>query len=200
MRPAFPTSDYYESSAPPRRHQPATDLPTGQLAAARVRDHRDGSHVHPPTVRRDRHPAMPLQPRRGYATDIHHGLPASDTNRPRSSPHRSVRVRAATRPISARFEPVDLLRSFQSLVPHVCLSVLLAGPEPLWQCWAVPALSGLLTALTPVPGIRLPPASPGPLRRAGGGVLSSPHGQKAPRGARCPRTTPGTELGPAAPV
>ncbi len=130
MRPAFPTSDYYGSSAPPRRHQPATDLPTGQLAADRVRDHLDGSHVHLPTVRRDRHPAMPLQHRRGYATDIHHGLPASDTNRPRSSPHRLVRVRAATRPVSARFEPVDLLRSVQSLVPHVCLSVLLAGPDP----------------------------------------------------------------------
>ena len=56
----------------------------------------------------------------------------------------------------------------------------------IWQCWSVPALSGLLTALTPVPGIRLPSASTGPLRRAGGGVLPSPHGQKAPRGARCP--------------
>ena len=27
MWPAFPASDYYGSSAPPRRHQPATGLP-----------------------------------------------------------------------------------------------------------------------------------------------------------------------------
>ena len=28
MWPAFPTSDYYGSSAPPRQHRPTTDLPT----------------------------------------------------------------------------------------------------------------------------------------------------------------------------
>ena len=35
MWPAFPTSDYYGSSVPSRRHQPATGLPAGQLAAGR---------------------------------------------------------------------------------------------------------------------------------------------------------------------
>ena len=43
---AFPTSDYYGSSAPPRRHQPTTGLPADQLAAGREGDRRDGSHVH----------------------------------------------------------------------------------------------------------------------------------------------------------
>ena len=39
-------------------------------------------------------------------------------------------VRAAAQPRSARFELVALLRGVQSLVPHVRLSVLLAGPGP----------------------------------------------------------------------
>jgi hypothetical protein len=41
-----------------------------------------------------------------------------------------MRVRAALQPRSARFELVGLLRSVQSLVPHVRLSVSLAGPGP----------------------------------------------------------------------
>jgi hypothetical protein len=47
MRPAFPTSDYYGPSAPPRRHQPTASLPT-RAAHQQRRDgrHRDGSHVH----------------------------------------------------------------------------------------------------------------------------------------------------------
>ena len=131
MWPAFPTSDYYGSSAPPRRHQPTTDLPTGQLAAARVRDHRDGSHVHLPTVRRDRHPAMPLQHRRGYAADLHRGLPTGDITQPRSSPHRIGRGCALLpSPYPPDLSWWHLLRGFQPLVPHVCLSVLLAGPGP----------------------------------------------------------------------
>ena len=46
----------------------------------------------------------------------------------------------------------------------------------IWQYWSVPSLSGLLSALTPVPGFRLPSASTCPLRRTRGGVLSPPHG------------------------
>ena len=131
MWPAFPTSDYYGSSAPSRWHQPATDLPTFDPGRAAGRGRRDGSHVHSPTVRRGRRPAMPLQHRHGYAADLHRGLPVGDITRPRSSPHsRGVRVRAAMRPRSTRFEPLGLLRSVQPLVPRVRLSVLLAGPGP----------------------------------------------------------------------
>ena len=54
----------------------------------------------------------------------------------------------------------------------------------IWQCWPVPSLSGLLSTLTLIPGVRLPSASTDPLRRVGGGALPSPHGQRAPRGAR----------------
>ena len=44
--------------------------------------------------------------------------------------HRRVWVCVAARPRSARFEPLGLLRSFLTLVPHVRLSVSLAGPGP----------------------------------------------------------------------
>ena len=201
MWPAFPASEYYGRLRPtPARIGRRRTYPTAQLAAT-------GSG--PPgwfprsllSGRRDRRPAMPLRHRRGYAADLHHGLPASDITRPRSS-HRtaSVRVRTATRPRSARFEPVDLLRGFTTAGSSRTPLRLARRTRTIWQCWPVPALSGLLPPSPGVPGIRLPSASPGPLRRAGGGVLSSPHGQKAPRGARCPTTTPGTERRRAVPV
>jgi hypothetical protein len=41
MWPAFPASDYYGSSAPPRWHRPATGLPAGQQAAGRGGDRRE---------------------------------------------------------------------------------------------------------------------------------------------------------------
>src|SRR5215207_6492922 len=43
MRPAFPSSDYYGSSAPSRRHQPTTSLPT----AAPKGDRQGGSGTVP---------------------------------------------------------------------------------------------------------------------------------------------------------
>ncbi len=79
---------------------------------------------------------MPLQHRHGYAAGIHHGLPTGDITQPRSSlPDGAIidaaeQVRAATHPRSVRFEVVALLRGFQPVVPHVRLSVSLAGPRP----------------------------------------------------------------------
>src|SRR5690349_14542958 len=46
MWPAFPTSDYYDSSAPSRRYRLATSLSFHQLRAGGRGDRRDGSHVH----------------------------------------------------------------------------------------------------------------------------------------------------------
>ena len=132
MHQAFPGSDYYGSSAPSCRHRPATGLPADRLAARRLPDQQDGSHVHSRTLRRGRRPAMPLQPRHGYAAGLHRGLPAGDINRPRSSPPDRNRAGARCKP--AHIHQVSSwrmpLRGFQPLVPHVRLSVSLAGPGP----------------------------------------------------------------------
>ena len=102
MYTAFPCSDYYGSSAPLRRHRPATGLPRHD-----GRGRRSGSHVHPRTLQRGRWPAMPLQPRHGYAAVFHRGLPAGDITRPRSSTTgRPDRMCVATQPRSDRFELV----------------------------------------------------------------------------------------------
>ncbi len=115
MWPAFPASDYYGSSAPPRRYQPTTGLPADQLAAGRGGDRRSGSHVHSRTVRRVRCPTMPLQLRHEYAAGLPRGLPTGDINRPRSSPHPSAGARCdpAIRQVPAGG---SLLRGVHTLV------------------------------------------------------------------------------------
>ena len=95
------------------------------------------------TVRRDRHPAMPLHHRHGYAAGLHHGLP----NR-RHSPIREFPTwpttpgqagRGDLSQMGTRCDPAHVrqvrgwwvhLRGVQTLVPHVYLSVLLAEPAP----------------------------------------------------------------------
>jgi hypothetical protein len=123
---AFPTSDYYGFSVPPRRLQPATDLPSDRTGCPGKWDQRGGSHVHSRTVRRVRCPAMLLRPRHGYAADFHRGLPSSDIYR-----QGVLRHCADARRFPAQIRQVwswwDVLRGFQALVPHVHLSVLLAG-------------------------------------------------------------------------
>jgi hypothetical protein len=144
MWPAFPASDYYGLSAPCRRHQSATDLPARPGLAAR--DRRGPPAGFPRsllTVRRDRHPAMPLHHRHDYAAGLHHGLPCR-----RHSPTRKFPARPIDNPAEAdrrgvgtgaRCDPAHVrqvrgwwvrLRGVQTLVPHVCLSVLLAEPAP----------------------------------------------------------------------
>ena len=117
--------------------------PTSRLAA-RVRS---GSPAGFPrsllTVRRDRHPAMPLHHRHGYAADLHHGLPGRRHSPPEEFPTGRPRTGQADRwppqPMGTRCDPAHVrqvpgwwvrLRGVQTLVPHVCLSVLLAEPAP----------------------------------------------------------------------
>jgi hypothetical protein len=101
---AFPPSDYYDPSAPPRRHQPATGLPAGQRAADR-----GGTAGAVPTFTTRPFDGVGAQlcPC-GLATATPQpftvaSLPAT-SNRLRSSPPK--RVRAATQPRSVRFELV----------------------------------------------------------------------------------------------
>ena len=86
------------------------------------------------TVRRDRHPAMPLHHRHDYAAGLHHGLPDR-----RHSPAREFPAPPTKGATGARCDPAHVrqvqgwwvrLRGVQTLVPHVCLSVLLAEPAP----------------------------------------------------------------------
>lgn len=108
MWPAFPTSNYYELSAPCPRHQSATDLPTRTEPAARLGwDPRQGSRVHcqpfdgigiqlcPCTIAMTTPQAFTMASR---ADDIlQHG---SSPLRNRPIPEQ---VRGATQPMSARF-------------------------------------------------------------------------------------------------
>jgi hypothetical protein len=117
---------------PPHLAGLAGDGPSSQPARWLAGGRRDGSHVHSRTLGRGRRPAIPLQRRHNYAAELHRGLLTDDIDRSRSCLHRglTVQVRAATQPPSVRFGPVDLLRAVRSLVPHVRLPVLLAGPRP----------------------------------------------------------------------
>jgi hypothetical protein len=126
---AFPCSDYYGSSAPPRRHRLATCLPARPTEADR--DGTDGAvpNVHARIVRQARCPALPLQHRHGYAVDLHRGLEVGEPHRPSSSPHEIVRLRAANQPRSIRFELVNVLRSVRILV-HSRYTVLSCLPDP----------------------------------------------------------------------
>src|SRR3954454_222735 len=177
MWPAFPTSDYYGSSAPSHRHRPAMRLPAGQPAAARKGDRRDGSHVHSRTVRRGRRPAMPLQHRHGYAAGIHCGLPTGDINRPRSSPTANAtkaagRVRAAIQPRSARLELVALLRAFSRWFLTYAFPSRLPDPGHL-AVLARPVVVRAASALLRIPRDELPSAAPA--RCDGPAAVSSHH-------------------------
>jgi hypothetical protein len=97
-----------------------------------------------------------------------------------------ARPRATPRPISARFESVELLRGFTPLISLRAPSRLACRTRTVWQYQHVPSLSGLLPTLPSISRIRLPSAPIESLRRLDGGVLSPPHGHKAPRGARFP--------------
>ena len=73
---------------------------------------------------------MPLQPRHGYAAGFHHGLPADDIDRPRSSPRRGADARCCPAQICQVRAGGLLLRGVRSLVSLVHLPVSLAGPGP----------------------------------------------------------------------
>ena len=104
---------------------------------------------------------MPLQHRHGYAAGPHRGLPSRRHKPTEESPHTTIAVSvcAATRPQSARFEPLGLLRSFRTLVPHVRLSVSLAGPGPSGSTDPSRRCQGCFPPSPPFQRLRLPSAS-----------------------------------------
>jgi len=194
MWPAFPTSDYCEGSAPTPSQRPTTDLPaTGRLAEWRGRLSA-GSHVHRITGRRRWCPAIPLQPRHGYAAGLLCGLRVEGHCLGHGVARSTVeRACTADRPISARLQPVHRLRGFHHWFARATPSRLACRTRPIWQCWTVPSLSGLLSACTCISRLRLPPASPICCDRPEVGSCLPP-GYPAPRGARrrrCSHHQPG---------
>ncbi len=156
MWPVFPTSDYYGASVPSRpiSRQRACPSPTWP---AGVRAEPGWFPRSPCSVRPVRRPAVPLQHRNDYAAGLRRGLTTGTINRLRSRPRRQPTARACTalRPISARFEPMELLRSFStgsSRTPsgHACRT------RAVWQYQPVPSLSGLLPSSPALPGSDCP--------------------------------------------
>jgi len=196
---AFPSSDYYDPSAPPRRHQPATGLPADQLAAGRGGGQRDGSHVHSRTVRRVRRPTMPLRLRHEYAAGFPRGLLAGDINRPRSSPHHDAGARRCPADPSGCSWWFALERRSYAGSPSLHLPVLLAGPGPsdgagpsrLCQGCLPPSPTSLGSGC---PQLRQPAATG--WRRCP--FITARFG--APRGARCPSSNTGSASWPGAPA
>ena len=188
MWPAFPASDYYGPSAPTRRHQPATRLPCDRRSG-RGGGRRVGSHVHSRFVRQGRCPAMPLRHRHAYPAALQRGLPAGDINRRRSSPPASAGAHRNPAQIRQVRAGGLLLRGVRTLVPHVHLPVTLAGPRSSDGAGPSRRCQGCFQPIRRVPASRPTLSFTGPLRRAGGGVLSPPHDSRAPRGARCRSST-----------
>ena len=150
-------SDYYETSAPPDGSQPATSLPLhcpGQTAGGATAD---GSHVHTTSIDQvggQLYPgslAMPTPQYFGMAS------PPTDSLGFGVDPRvQAPRSRAASRPISTRFEPVLFLRSFNHWFTHVPPSDLACRTRPVWRYRTVPALSGLLLPSPAFPGSGCP--------------------------------------------
>jgi len=153
------------------------------------------------TGRQAGHPALPRQHRHDYAAGFHHGLPTGETTQIRSwpPPHGGGHALhpGPHPPDLSRWNSYGALTAGSSRMP----SRLACRTRTVWQYRYVPSLSGLLPLSRHLP-VPLPSASARPLRRPGGGVLSPPHGHKAPRGARFPRSArmrPGPGRAPSIP-
>ncbi len=184
MHAAFPRSDYYDGSAPTCSYQLTTCLPAAGLAARSDGRLQDGSHVHHGCAQRDGCPAMPLRPSGSTPQTFLPATGTGDITRPSGPTTDMIAVRLRrSQPRSASFELVGCLRSFTTLVPHVHLSVSLAGPRPSGS-----ASPSRLCQGCSHPPRRLPaqaaPSFTRSLRRPSGAGLSPPHASMAPRGAR----------------
>ena len=99
-------------------------------------------------------------------------------------PRHQRRVRAATRPTSARFRAGGLaLGAFNRWFLTYTFRTCLPDPDHL-AVLAGPVVVGVAVHPHRRLAGRAAPSFTSPLRRAGRGVLSPPHGHTAPRGAR----------------
>ena len=162
MHAAFPRSDYYGGSAPLPSHQPTTSLPAAGLAARTDGTPNSGSHVHHGFVRRDRCPAMPLRPSVSTPQTFLTAIRTGDITRSDDPMADMIAVGLRrSQPRSARFELVGCLRGFLTLVPHVHLSVSLAGPAPSGSAGTPRRCQGCFPPSPASPGSGCPQLQPG---------------------------------------
>ena len=143
---------------------------------------------------RVRHPAIPLRHRRGYAVDIHHGLPAQASKTRPGVPRPPRQAGAHRNPARIRrIRAGVVFKRRQTPVPCVYLPVLLTAPGP----------SGSTEPAQLCRGCSRPPRRPPdqaassftpPLRRRRNGGLSPPSGNdsasRRTRSTHTPRSPP----------
>ena len=160
-------------------------------------------------------PPLPRQHRHDYAAGFHHGLPAGPPQpAPElATPHSRGGPRAASRPVSIRFEPGATLRGVRQRFLAYTFSSLLAGPRPSddadlsRRCQGrshrparsrVPAALSFTSQLRLASGGVLPPplghGEVGPGRPAGVATGGSP--RTASRTRRAPLSAPGSPQAP----
>ena len=153
MRPAFPTSDYYEGSVPPQGQQPTASLPTNRGQP------QDGSHVHRRPIDGGGAQLFPCSLATSTPqTFLMASAPATKFRR-RSRPPHSGQTCTAPRPTSARLEPMPRLRGFSHWFALATPSRLACRTRAVWQYRPVPSLSGLLPSTPCASRAGLPPAS-----------------------------------------
>ena len=168
MWPAFPTSDYYGSSAPPRQHRPTTDLPTAPPEMVRsgtagmvprsllIRSTGSAPSYAPAASLRLRRRPSPRPP-----DQRHH--PAQEFPAPPRRPERRRRDGAGARCNPA---PIRQIRAGGSLERRSAAGSsrapfrLACRARTIWQYWPASSLSGAASTLPGVSRIELPPASP----------------------------------------
>jgi hypothetical protein len=116
MWPAFPASDYYGPSAPPRCHQPTAGLPTTAHNGRREGRLRDGSHVHHVSIDGVGAQLFPMQHRHEYAADLPRGLTTDCIRSASESPPANV---------------ADSVRCDPAQIHQVGAGVSLEGVQPL---------------------------------------------------------------------
>jgi len=165
MRTAFPSSDYYRPSAPPRAVGGRRAFPADPPG---VRDRGGSSGVVPTFTAFRSSGEAPLRHRHGYAAVLHRGLPTGKINPIQEFPPTRA-VRTATQPRSTGFELAEVLRGFTPLVPRVHLPVSLAGPTPSGSAGASRRCRG---CSPPDPVVSPDPAAPSFDRSAARGTTA----------------------------
>ena len=125
----FPASDYYGGSAPFRPDRSTVDPAGPPHRLCGPGQERNGSRVHCLIACWRRRPALPPRHRHGYPAALHRGLRAVCHTRPRSS-RPEMRGPDAPQPANPPGSSWWFIRRLQTPVPHVRLSISLAGPAP----------------------------------------------------------------------